>query len=105
MRVAAAAESPACAAALSVVTCSRTSSGHADERATIFATDDLSVSSVASFGSNAAQLNQGREVVRLCREDLLDQRLKLFRSFLIALAFDFLREFIDRDQVVLVQLD
>jgi hypothetical protein len=31
--------------------------------------------------------------------------LKLIRGFLIALSFDFLGELVDRDQVVLVQLD
>src|SRR6185503_38010 len=43
VRVAAAALSPALVAASRAVTCSRTSAGQADERATIFATDDLSV--------------------------------------------------------------
>jgi len=35
----------------------------------------------------------------------LNQGLKLIRAFLITLAFDFLGEFIDCDEVVLIQLD
>src|SRR6201988_1329564 len=44
VRVAPARRSPLFASASTVLTCSRTSSGHANERATTFATDDLNVS-------------------------------------------------------------
>ena len=53
----------------------------------------------------AAQLDQRCEIVGLHCENFLNELLKFFRCFLVALAFDLLGEFVDRDQVVLVQLD
>ena len=38
-------------------------------------------------------------------ENLLNELLKFLSCRLVALTFDFLRQFVDRDQVVLVQLD
>src|SRR6185369_12101174 len=51
VRVAAPAKSPLFAAVSTAFTCVRTSSGHADERATIFATEDLTVSASPRFAA------------------------------------------------------
>src|SRR6185369_2876494 len=51
VRVAAELRSPFFAAVSTAFTCVRTSSGHADERATIFATDDLTVSASPRFAA------------------------------------------------------
>src|ERR1044072_5188671 len=51
VRVAVELRSPLLAAASTAFTCARTSSGHADERATIFATDDLTVSASPRFAA------------------------------------------------------
>src|SRR5829696_2612566 len=51
VRVAAAGRSPLLDAASTARACSRTASGHAEERATILATDDLSVSASPRFAA------------------------------------------------------
>src|SRR5215216_5760021 len=39
----------------------------------------------------------------LCREDFVYQGLKLLRVFRVTLALDFLREFVDGNEIVLIQ--
>ena len=96
MRVAALRGSPLFVACCNSLTCCCTSGGHADDRAAIFATDDLSVSTSPRLAAIRLRSIKVREIVRLHGKNLLNQTLKfLFVSF----ALDFLRKFINREQV------
>ena len=60
---------------------------------------------IAAFCGNAAEFDECGKILRLRGENFLHEELKFLGAFIVALSFNFLGEFVNGDQIVLVQLD